>query len=65
MKNHTSIISGEEEYCDQLYRKQPKGLGEAVQWNDQYQAKQKYHFGHVEEWFHKNEICNMQTEILT
>ena len=44
MKNQTSIVSGEE-YCDQLYQKQPKGLGE-VQWNDQHQVKQIYHFGH-------------------
>ena len=33
MKNKTNIVSGEEEYCDQLYRKQPKGLGKEVQWN--------------------------------
>ena len=32
MKNQTSrpIVSGEEEYCDQLYQKQPEGLGEEV-----------------------------------
>ena len=65
MKNQTSIVSGEEEYCDQLYQKQPKGLGEEVQWNDQHQAKQKYHFGHVRELFHKNEICDMLAKILT
>ena len=52
MKNQISIVSGEEEYCDQLYRKQLKGLGEEVQRNDQHQAKQKYHFGHVEEQFY-------------
>ena len=27
MKNQTCIVNGEEEYCDQLYEKQPKGLG--------------------------------------
>ena len=52
MKNQTSIVCGEEEYSDQLYQKQPKGLGEEVQWNDQHQTKQKYHFGHVGEQFH-------------
>ena len=31
MKNQTIIVSGEEEYCDQLYQKQPKDLQEKVQ----------------------------------
>ena len=56
MKNQTSIISGEE-YCDQLYQKQPKGLGEE-QCKDQHQAKQKYHFRLAGEQFHKNENCD-------
>ena len=60
----TSIVSSEEEHCDQLNWKQPKGL-EEVQWSDQHQAKQKYHFEHVGQQFHKNEICNMQTKIFT
>ena len=30
MKNQKSIVSSEEEYCDQLYQKQPKSLGEEV-----------------------------------
>ena len=64
MKNLTSIVSSEEEYCDQLYQKQPKGLGKEVQWNDQHQAKQQYLYGHVGEQFHKNDICDMQTRIL-
>ena len=63
MKNQTSISSDEEEYYDQLYQKQPKGLGE-VRCNNQHQAKQKYHFGYVEEQFYWNEICYMQTEFL-
>ena len=41
MKNLTNIVSGEEEYCDQLHRKQRKGLGEKVQWNGQHKAKQE------------------------
>ena len=65
MKNQISIVSGEEEYCDKLYQKQPKGQREEVQWNDQHQAKQKYHFWYVGEQFHKKEIWDMQTEILT
>ena len=65
MKNQTSIISGEEKYCDQLYQKHLKSLGEEEQGSDQHQAKQKYHFRHVREQFHENEICDMQTEILT
>ena len=69
MKNQTSIVYSEEEYCDQLYQKQPKGLAEE-QWNpppphDQHQMKQKYHFGHLGEQLHKREICDMQIEILT
>ena len=58
------------QYCKRWRRilwsivsKQQKGLGE-VQWNDQHQSKQKYHFGYVGEQFHKNEICDMLTEIL-
>ena len=65
MKNQTSIASSEEEYCNQLYQKQLKSMGEEVQWNDQHHAKQKYHFGHIAEQFHKNEICDRQTKILT
>ena len=64
MKNQVSIVSYEE-YCDQKYQKLSKGLEEEVRWNNQHQAKQKYHFGLVGEQFHKNEICDMQTEILT
>ena len=28
-------------------------------------SETKYYFGHIGEQFHKNEICDMQTEILT
>ena len=65
MKNQAIIVSSEQEYCDQLYQKQPKGLEKEVQWKDQHPEKQKYHSGHVGEQFHKNEICDMQIEILT
>ena len=44
MKPQTSSVSSEEEYCHQLYQKQPKGLREEEQWNDQYQAKIKPSF---------------------
>ena len=47
-----------------MYQKQPDGLGEE-QLNAQHQATQKYHYGHVEEQFKKNDICDMQTNILT
>ena len=52
MKNQTSFVSGEEERFDQLYRKQQKGIGEEVQWNDQHKRN-------------KNIILDMQANNFT
>ena len=48
-----------------IVSKAQKDLEEEEQWNDQHWTSQKYHFGLAREQFVKNEICDMQPEILT